>query len=416
MASRFPDLQSPIDPIEDRINYFCDRIIMCVNARRVTLLATAREMKNAKIERQRRRVEGRQQLEATQEEIERNMRENILRETQEILLREVERKLEEVRIPLQETRVVFRGDYEHMEQQIAALGEIREEEIPAVPRYETMRPIVAVGKRGKAPGKLWTPQAVAIDSNTNNIYVTEGDKLSDLSRISIFSEGGKFLKSYTHEQIRIPYGIAIHRNNLYITDTAVHAVLLFRIESEIRFVAKFDLYTEGMESGEYCYPFNLAVSADGDVYVADRENNMIQILDSSLRYLKTLTEQSIQDPRDIKLATDSVYVLCGDSPCIRVFSYTGDLLRALITRGDLLQVSDARHFCLDAQENVLISDYGSKKIKIFSKEGTLIHTLGERREEVGMFDLLQGITLRKEMNLIVVSWNKKYSLQMFSSL
>ena len=64
------------------------------------------------------------------------MKENILRETQEKLLRKVPRKLEEVRTPLSATRILFRGEHGHMEQLIAALGEIREEEVSAVPRYE----------------------------------------------------------------------------------------------------------------------------------------------------------------------------------------------------------------------------------------------------------------------------------------
>ena len=142
MTARFHDPALPIDTIETQINQFCDRIIMCVNARRITLLATDQETTNAKIERLRRRVEGRQLLEATKGEIERFMKENILQETQQLILREVERKLGEV---------------------------------PAVARYEAMRPILAVGKRGKAPGELWYPHAQVIDRNTNHIYVTEGN-------------------------------------------------------------------------------------------------------------------------------------------------------------------------------------------------------------------------------------------------
>ena len=59
-----------------------------------------------------------------------------------------------------------------------------------------------------------------------------------------------------------------------------------------------------------------------------------------------------------------------------MFSYTGDMLRSLITRVDVLQVSDAVHFCLEARENIIISDSGSKKKYIFSREGTLVHTFG----------------------------------------
>ena len=413
MAARFPDPTLPVDTIETQINKFCDRIITCVNARRMTLLATVQETRNAEMERLRRRIEGRQQLEATKAEIERLMKENILQETQQLILREVERKLEEVSTPLPETRVVFRGEYGHLEQLIAALGEIREQEVPAVPRYEAMRPILAVGKKGKAPGELYYPYAVAIDRNTNNIYVTEGNIFSN-PRISIFSDGGEFLSSYTHEHMKRPRGIAIHTDNMYITDTRVDAVFQFKIESDIRLVAKFG--TKGTGNGEFHSPTNLAVSTNGDVYVADENNNRVQILDSSLHYIRTLTEHSIQQPRDIKLTADSVYVLCTVSPCIRVFSHTGDTLRSLITQGDQLQVNTASYFCLDSQENIIISDFSAQNIKVFSKEGNLICTIGERGQGIGMFEYPQGLTLSNELNLVTLSWNTNYRLQIFSYL
>ena len=204
MGVRYTDMPVPISTLEDDINSFFDGIIMCVNARRMSLLASAEEMRNVKAERLRRRTEGSQQLEATKAEIERLMEENILRETQEKLLRKVTRKLEEVRTSLPATRILFRGEYGHMEQLTAALGEIREEEISAVPRYETMRPIVAVWKEGKAPGELKYPKAVAIDYNTKYIFVVEGSPFSAshppiqnnalfpdcaFPRISVFSDG-----------------------------------------------------------------------------------------------------------------------------------------------------------------------------------------------------------------------------------
>ena len=402
MAGRFPN------PIEDRINSFFDRVIMCVNARRIALLATLVETRNAETERLRRRIEAEQQLLATKGEIERLMKENFLQETQELILREVERKLEEVRTPLSETRVVFRGEYGPLEQMMATLGEVREEEVLPVPLYEAMRPIVAVGKKGKALGELWYPNTVAIDSNTNRVYVTEGDIFTNFPRISIFSHGGEFLESFTHEYMKNPRGIAIHRNNIYITDVLAHAVFLFEIELDIRLVAK--LGTQGTGNGEFNWPSNL--STNGDVYVADYGNNRIQILDSSLHYLRTLTEQLIQNPLDIRLTTDSVYVLCGVSPCIRVFSYTGDTLRSLITLGDQLQVNSPVYFCLDSQENIIISDYGARVIKVFSKEGTLIQAIGGRGNEIGML----GLALNNESSLVVVSCHDKYGIQIFSFL
>ena len=413
MAVRFPEPIHPVDPVELEINQLFNHLIVCLNQRRVALLTTYRDTRAQIVARPIARARKEEELIGLKTETEARLQMNELRELQERLLIEIEQKLAEVRVPQPETRAVFRGNCGHLEQVIAGMGEVVEEEVPPVPRYEAMRPIVAVGKRGRAPGELWNPNAVAIDRNSNHIYVTEGP-FDNFARISIFSDGGEFLNCYTHEHMKYPRGIAIHTNNMYVSDVEAHAVFQFKIESDIRLVAK--LGTLGTGNGEFNYPFNLAVSTNGDVYVADSNNNRIQILDSSLHYLRTLTEQSIPKPRDIKLTVDSVYVLCDDSPCIRVFSYTGDMLRSLITLGDQLQVNDAWYFCLDSQENIIISDKGADDIKAFSKEGTLIHTIGGRGREVGMFVLPTGLTLNNELNLIVLSSNANYGLQIFSSL
>ena len=92
----------------------------------------------------------------------------------------------------------------------------------------------------------------------------------------------------------------------------------------------------------------------------------------------------MKNPRDVKLTRDEMYVLCDDSPCVRVFSHAGEMTRSLVTRGDGMQVSDAYFFCLDAQQNLLISDEGAHNVKIFSKDGTCLHTVGQEGHGRGM--------------------------------
>ena len=70
----------------------------------------------------------------------------------------------------------------------------------------------------------------------------------------------------------------------------------------------------GSQIGEFDCPFSLTVSTNGDVYVADYNNDRVQILNSSLQHLRTLTEQLIESPNAIKLTADEVYVLCNDTP------------------------------------------------------------------------------------------------------
>ena len=407
MATRYPNAPEGVDPVEWEINLLCDRLILRVNERRVSLLATAREKRQDMRERQTRRDQSEQQLLATKAEIERLMKENLLRETQERILAEVEQKLQEVRVPLPQTRLVFMSQSGPLEELVAGLGEVLEEHVPIVPRYEDMRAVLAVGKRGSAPGDLWYPNGIAIETNSNQIYIAEGGTLSSsLARISMWSEGGEYLNNFTHQELRCPHGIAIRGDCVYVSDIEADAVLLFRIGNSIELVTK----TQGSGIGQFDTPHNLAISNNGDVYVAEYNNNRISILDSSLHYIRTLTQEHIKWPCDVKLTDNTVYLLCDVSPNILVFSYGGELIRSVLTRD--IQINDPMYFGIDAAENIIISDWGSHSIEVFSKEGTHIHTIGG----IGLFEYPTGLALTDELSLVVVSKSDNHGLRIYSCL
>ena len=397
MATNVP--MPNIDPIEAQIHGTFDRLCFCLNERRNELVTRYRE-NQARME---------QELLKMKADTEQNIRMNLLRDTQLKILAELEQRLEEVRAPLPDTRVKFLSDTMHLEREIAGVGEIIEEELPVVPRYDRMRCVVAVGKGGEAPGELYDPRGIAMDENTGSIYVAE---LLGY-RVSVFSETGKFLNTFSHQDITYLWGIALHKDNIYLTTLMSNVVLHFKMEQQIRHVATFGS-GEGSSDEQLNHPCGLTVSIDGNVFVADRDNHRIKILDQSLRFKRHVTHQSMKKPRDVKLTCDEMYVLCISSPCVHVFSHAGEMTRSLVTRGKGMQVSDAYFFCLDAEQNLLISDFGANDVKIFSKDGTYFHTVGQRGYERGMLDHPMGIALTKDLNLVIVSYNENFVLQIFS--
>ena len=363
-----------VDPVEIEINEAFNQLIFCLNRRREAVLTAYRDLKQDIAARPLARAKKEEELIGLRAETDERLQMNLLNELRKQMLADIEQKLAEVRAPQPDTRIVFRSQSVPLEQLIADLGEVLEEEVPLVPNYLTMRPVVAVGKRGTAPGDLYYPNAVAVDSN-NRIFVAEGFASESHARISVFSERGDFLTSFTPQDMRVPFGIAIHGDYLYVTDSELHAIFHFKMEPEFPLVTKHG--SRGSQIGEFNYPRSLAVSTNGDVYVADCNNNRVQILNSSLQHLRILTRQRIVSPHDIKLTADEVYVLCRDNPCVLVFSHAGERLRSLVSRGNQMQVIGPLFFCLDAAENIIISDFLAHRIQIFSKEGNLINTIGE---------------------------------------
>ena len=219
------------------------------------------------------------------------------------------------------------------------------EEVAVIPRYEDLRKL-GVGY----PGELSNPYAVAIDENSNHIYVTERYP----ARMSIFTESGEFLNVFTHEHMKDPCGIAILRNNVYVSDTGVNGVFHFKIEADMRLDAA--LVGRGSGDGKFDSPQQLTVSANGNVFVADYGNHRVQILDESLHFQRSIKHDSMRNPRDVKLTNDEVFVLTESSPCVIVFSHAGEKILSFITWGQGMQVTRAYFFCLDALKNLIISD------------------------------------------------------------
>ena len=160
--------------------------------------------------------------------------------------------------------------------------------------------IIEVAKQGKYPGQLSNPKSVAIDSTTGEIYVVH-TCCSHLIGISVFSKIGKFIEMFTSEFLWCPSGIAISKGNIYITESFANCVLQFtksdRYDLEFKhensnrnkkfsFPKKLDYERDNSERtiGKLHCPKQLAISSNGDIFIADCLNHQIQILGSNLNF------------------------------------------------------------------------------------------------------------------------------------
>ena len=192
---------------------------------------------------------------------------------------------------------------------------------------------------------------IAIEEETNLIYVAEAND-SDKGRISIFTEAGDYLKSVKLDEMKSPYGIAIHRDNIYLTDYKEHCVTRFKKKDE-------------KINDQFIYPGQLAVSPEGELYIPDLTNKRIQILGESLNYLRTLKHEYITSPRDIKIELDKLYILNSTPNCILVISKEGNFLKRLLFQNFIGELSSPHFFCLDSEGNFLVSDADTKLIIVF---------------------------------------------------
>ena len=62
-------------------------------------------------------------------------------------------------------------------------------------------------------------------------------------------------------------GLALHGDYLYVTDTNLHAIFQFKLEPQFSLITKQG--TREFQIEEFENHYNLTVSTNGDVYVAD---------------------------------------------------------------------------------------------------------------------------------------------------
>ena len=277
-----------------------------------------------------------------------------------------------------------------------------------VEHYATYHtPIVVTGKKGRGPGKLNWPCGVAIHDDTHQIFVANQFN----HRVEIFSDMGEFLYQLGVGQLSKPYGIVVHGDSVFVSCWGDHTVSKFSLAEMCR-VRRIG--GKGSNNGQFNYPSQLATDPNGRVFIPDYLNNRICIHDPDLNHLHNITHQSMSRLFDIKVSRDRLYVLCPDnSPCMHVLTLEGDKLHSLITCGEGMDALRPFFFCLDLLNNFVLSDHSCHLIRVFSPEGNLLHTIGRKGHQPGMFYKPAGVAITPKGRLVCVSRSDNYRLQIF---
>ena len=257
--------------------------------------------------------------------------------------------------------------------------------------------IVVDSEGGSTPRGSIEPRGVTIEPTTEYIYVTD----SKNGLIHIFSQTGDYINHFKDPCLSRPWGILIHLDNIYVTDTQRQVIFLFRLPV-LKMIKKVGKIGSGRE--EFRYPTQLAISPNQRLYVTDTYNDRLQILTTKLEFTDSLQHQTMHYPIDVKFSNDEIFVLSKtDWLCIHVFTLSGEMTRSIVTRGSGMQVKGARFFCLDGHNNILINDHWNHTFRVFSPAGDLLHTIREREHVPEVFSYPLCIRLLNNKRLITLN-------------
>src|SRR6266511_3971474 len=132
--------------------------------------------------------------------------------------------------------------------------------------------------RNGIEGRFKTIIGLAID-DADRLFVSD----VDLHHVSVFDTNGKFESSFGDDILGRPSGMAVDTENrfLYVVDIGKEQVAVFDADSYkfLRYVGGPPKKLNDDSPGTFTKPSNVAVDADGHIWVADAMQNRVQIFD-----------------------------------------------------------------------------------------------------------------------------------------
>ena len=295
-----------------------------------------------------------------------------------------------------------------LDEELSVAGDIRLNAVKeGIRNYKEIgEPVLVFGKyskEGSSPGVFGCPGGIAINPENNSIYICDGYS----NCVQVYSKSFEFVFQF-NDKMGAPICICIKQNKVYVTQFDSHCLNVYSTEGKyLRSVG-----IKGKKKLEFDVPGGLDISTDRDrIYIAECYNDRVQCLNLNLKFNSFI--EDIFGASDVTLTSNEIIILSCRNPCVSLYTYSHQLIREMIPRGKGSPVVTPFSLILDEAANILITDFRSNCVCVFSFGGELIHRFGREGGKRGEFIIPRGIAIDFQGRIIVSSENPDNCIQIF---
>jgi tripartite motif-containing protein 71 len=165
------------------------------------------------------------------------------------------------------------------------------------------------------------------------------------------------------------------RGYLYVLDYTLCRVEMF--DSEGKYVRCFG--KQGSGPGELSDPWEMSLSAQGDILVCDIGNHRVHVFDGDGRHVRDVP--SPDDPQQVRLnrpghvsSTADGNMIVADLDCVRVFSRDGLFVKEIKPPHVQGQHCKVDGMCTGPRGELASFESGSRTVRVLDADGALLWT------------------------------------------
>ncbi|RZF32230.1 hypothetical protein LSTR_LSTR011502 [Laodelphax striatellus] len=208
-------------------------------------------------------------------------------------------------------------------------------------------------------------------------------------------------------QLYRPWGVCCSKEgNIIVADRSNNRVQVFSGNGE--FLLKFGKY--GNEPGEFFRPTGVAVNPLGNIAVADKDNHRIQIFTKDGMFLFTFGEKGNNNgqfsyPWDVDVSESGLIVVSDTkNHRIQLFTSDGTFLNKYgfeTSTGMWKHFDTPRGVCFGPNGKIIVTDFNNNRLVMIEPNFTQVCFLGNEESNMEQFNRPQGVTVDSEGHIIV---------------